>query len=327
MRDVPASLRAGPFTRQQAIEAGVTDRMLEGRRFVRVLPRVWRFCDYEMTEDDWVAAATLCLPERAHLTGISRLRRLGLDHGAVLPVRFVVEGDLHLAYREIFVHRTDVLPPTDDVGVTPAAAYIAYCAEARVIEAIQVGDWLLHHHHTSVTELHAAASAAPWRAGAQECLWVLGHLDGTARSLKESETRALLVFAGLPRPECNVPIMLEGVTAIADMAYPAQRSVVEYEGSQHQQSRAQYSSDIDRYALFRVHDVAYVQVTKEKLAAPRSMVGEVYRMLLSRGFNGDPPTFGAQWALLFQPVADQVSRRRGRSGPRRSKGWRGVATQ
>ena len=32
----------GPFTRAQALEAGVTSRMLQGRGFVRVHPRVWK---------------------------------------------------------------------------------------------------------------------------------------------------------------------------------------------------------------------------------------------------------------------------------------------
>lgn len=321
MRDIPDALRTGPFTRAQAHKHGVSDRMLDGNRFVRVLPRVWRHRDHPMSEGDWVAAARLCLPETAHLTGISRIRQLGLDHGSALPVRFVVEGDLHLAYDEVFLHRTHKLPPTDDVGVTPAAAYLAFCAEARVLDAICVGDWLLHEKHVTIDELRALALAAPWRAGANEVLWVLDHLDGDARSLKESETRALLCFAGLPRPACNVTIVLEGITTVADLAYPAHRQVVEYEGEQHQADRGQYSSDIDRYALYRAHDIAYVQVTKEKLGAPRTLVGEVHRALVARGYEGPPPVFGELWDALFQPLAERVAtrgRRRGRPGPRRA---------
>jgi hypothetical protein len=41
-------------------------------------------------------------------------------------------------------------------------------------------------------------------AGADEALWVLGWLDGDSRSLRESEMRSSLVFAGLPAPESNV---------------------------------------------------------------------------------------------------------------------------
>ncbi len=140
MRPVPEDLCGRPFSRSEAIAHGVTSRVLHGQRFVRVLPTVYRCRDHEMGPDDWVTGARLALPGTAHLTGITRIQQLGLDFGPRLPVRFVVEGDLHLAFDEIFLHRTKKLPPTDEEGVTPAAAYIAYCRRARVIDAVKVGD-------------------------------------------------------------------------------------------------------------------------------------------------------------------------------------------
>lgn len=150
MKPIPPELISGPFSRARALELGVTSRMLQGERFVRVVPGVWRTSEHKMTPDDWIEAARLVLPASAHLTGITRLQRLGLDFGPSKPVHFVIEGDHHLAYDEIFLHRTKRLPPTDRVGVTVPAAYIAYCAKARVIDAIQVGDWLLHNRHTTL---------------------------------------------------------------------------------------------------------------------------------------------------------------------------------
>ena len=35
-----------PFTRAQALGAGVTSRMLQGRGYVRVHPRVWKRADH-----------------------------------------------------------------------------------------------------------------------------------------------------------------------------------------------------------------------------------------------------------------------------------------
>lgn len=303
MRPVPENLMNRPFSRTEAAAAGVTGRMLRGQRFVRVLPRVYRHRDHPMTDDDWVEAATLALPERARLTGITRIQRLGLDFGPRLPVRFVVEGDLHLAFDEIFLHRTTRLPPVDDTGVTPAAAFLAYCRLARVIDAIRVGDWLLHHGHTSPDEVHGLALAEPWRDGADEALWILAHLDGDSRSLPESETRAILKFAGLPEVEVNRQLPIQEVVVIADLVYPRWRTVVEYEGSHHQQDRGQYVSDIGRYAVMRRRDFGYVQVTKEKLSRPRTLVGEVHRELISRGYDGPPPAFGHEWVTLFQRIS------------------------
>ena len=104
-----------------AASLGVSSRMLEGDRFVRIHPRVWRHRDHEMTADDDVRAAALALPAHAHTTGITRIQQLGLDFGPRRPLRFVVQGDLHLALDGIFLHRTRALPPTDGVGVAPAA--------------------------------------------------------------------------------------------------------------------------------------------------------------------------------------------------------------
>ena len=298
------------FTRARARELGVTDAMLEGSRFVRVLPRVWRASDYRMRDDDWVHAARLALPRRAHLTGISRIQACGLDYGPRLPVRFVIEGELHLAFDNVFLHRTKKLPPVDELGVVVPAAFISYCARALVVDAIKVGDWLLHHGWMTSEHLQQLALAELWRPGADEAVWILDHLDGGARSLPESETRAVLEFAGLPAPGVNVPIELEeGLTVIGDLVYKEWGLFVEYEGMQHQQDRAVYSIDVDRYAALRAHGVRYVQVTKEKLRHARTLAGEVYRQLLAAGYTGAPPSFTGRWELLWVPVRAAVGPR------------------
>jgi hypothetical protein len=122
-----------------------------------------------------------------------------------------------------------------------------------------------------------------------------------------------LVFAGLPAPEVNVAVDVgEDIEVIADLLYRHQLVVVEYEGSQHQEDRDQYSSDLDRYALMRGAEVPYVQVTKEKLDRPKTLVGEVYRALLARGYDGPPPVFGETWRQLFLPVTAVIGSTRRR---------------
>ena len=310
MRAVPDALRARPFTRPQALEAGLTSRMLEGKRFIRVFPGVWRHADHELTESDWVEAGRLALPDSVHLTGLSRLRQLGLDFGPQWPLRFVIEGDHHAAIEGVFLHRTRKLAPTDDVGVTPAAAFISYAARARVIDLVKVGDWLLHRGHITLEEVRELALSALWREGAHEAVWILDHLDARARSLKESETRSVLVFSGLQPPDVNATVPVgENVTVIGDLVYRRWRTVVEYEGSQHQEDRDQYVADLDRYALMRGAGITYVQVTHEKLAHARTLVGEVFRALVANGYVGPPPGFGGQWRLLFAPVSAAVGPR------------------
>jgi hypothetical protein len=310
MKPIPGELTAGVFTREGALAAGVTRRMLDGSRFVRVTPRVWRHRDHVMTSADWRRAASLTLPSAARTTGITRLQQLGLDYGPRLPLRFVVEGELHLDLHGIFLHRTKLMPPCDEQGVSVEAAFLAYCARARLIEAIKVGDWLLYGRHTSTVALQELALAQPWRPGAAEVLVATPHLNGGARSLKESELRAVLAAVGLPRPEVNATLdRTEDAGFIVDLWYRRWCVAVEYEGSHHQEDRAQYNSDIDRYALIRRVDIRYVQVTKEKLARPALLVGEVFRELVANGYTGAPPSFGPQWDQLFVRLSTLVSSR------------------
>jgi hypothetical protein len=313
VKPIPPELMRGPFTRARALELGVTSRMLQGRRFERVHPEVWRARAHPLTEADRVLAARLALPDDAHLTGITRLQALGLDFGPRRPLRFVIARDHHLTLDDVFLHRTARLAPTDETGVVVPAAFIAYCARARVIDAVQVGDWLLHHGHMSASDLRALGLSALWRDGAHEALWVLEHLTDRSRSLKESETRIVLSFAGLPAPAVNVAVdVQEAVEVIGDLVYRDHGLVVEYEGLQHQADRGQYSADLDRYALMRAAGVPYVQVTKEKLARPKTLVGEVYRALLGCGYSGPVPGFGEHWRQLFLPVSVAVGPRRER---------------
>jgi hypothetical protein len=313
MQPIPEELRRRPFTRAEAARFGVSSRMLDGPRFERVYPRVWRAADHQLTKTQWVEAARLALPDRAQVTGLTRLQLCGLELGPPFPIRFVIQGDHHLAFERVFLHRTKKLPPLDDVGVTVAAAFIAFCARARVIDAIKAGDWLLRHGHMNVDEVRTLALAELWRPGSDEAIWVLPHLDGRSRSLPESELRAIAEFAGLPTPDVNLPLELaDDHVIMGDLLYRKWRTVVEYEGAHHQLDRAQYSVDIDRYELMRDHLVRYVQVTKERLRNPRLVVTRIHQQLANAGYAGPPPHFGYQWELLFCRLSVAVGPRSGR---------------
>lgn len=278
---------------------------------MRIFPRVWRLADHQMADDDWVQAARLALPERARLTGITRIQELGLDYGPRFPLHFVVEGDLHIDQAGIFLHRTRKLAPHDELSVAAAGAFIFFCSYARVIDATKVGDWLLYWGHVTIEEVRAIALSALWRDGAHEAIWILDYLDAGSRSLKESETRAVVEFAGLPRPEVNVELDLDGEArqVVADLLFRRWGMVLEYEGEHHQTERLQYSSDIDRYEVLRRNDVPYLQVTNERLSQPRKLVLAVHRELTALGYDGQAPVFGDRWRSLFQPIRRVVGSR------------------
>lgn len=304
---VPTEFRAGPFARAEAVAAGITPRVLEGVQFVRLHHGVYQHRSHPPCFADALRAARLALPEGARTTGITRLQELGLDHGPSSPLHFVVEGDHHLALAGVFLHRTVAMPPEDGVGVSVEAAFVAHCAEARVIDAIKVGSALLHVDLLDMSLLEELVLEQPWRRGCAEAQWVSEHLDRRCRSLPEAELLSLVRFAGLPEPEVNAPLELDdGGVVTPDLWFAAWRRVVEYEGSQHQEDRDQYTGDIDRYAAYRRAGVGYEQVTKELMRTPRATVRRVHRLLVEGGYDGPAPEFGELWATLFRRLSDVV---------------------
>jgi hypothetical protein len=300
---VPEELRHRPFSQSEALALGLTASMLSGPLWVRLFPRVWVHRDHVMSSADWIVAATLSMPSRAQLSHVSRLRALGLDIGDVLPVHFTVAADLHIATTDIFLHRTEVLPPLDDIGVTPAAAFIQYCATARLIDAIKVADWLLHRRHMTVVEVAELSRRDDWRPGAHQARRVLRHVDAGSRSLPESEVRVLLVFAGLPAPEVNVPITAgDKLLGVVDLLIRVVMLALEYEGRQHAETVVQFNRDIERYAAFRRSGMEYMQITHEGISKPKVMVQRIHSRMVELGYEGPGPVFGAWWDSLFDVI-------------------------
>ena len=118
------------------------------------------------------------------------------------------------------------------------------------------------------------------------------------------------MFAGLPRPLCNKP--LPEITArrvVPDLLYRDLGVAVEFEGTQHQEDRIQYTKDLDRYGLMRSAGLDYVQVTNEKLQRPQRLVREVHAALVARGYDGPAPVFGERWRSLFISLRTAVGER------------------
>lgn len=306
-RPIPYELRRGPFTSAQAAALGVTATVLAGRRFVRLFPQVWVVRSYEMSTRDWIRAAQLSLPEGAVPSHVTRLRLLGHEDAPATPYHFTIDRDQKIVSDDIRLHRTILMPRTDSEGVTPAAAFVQCCEAMRLIDLVKLGDWLLFDKHASREEIGQLLVEQPWRPGAPQCRAVLSLLDARSRSPKESEVRVILRAVGLPLPEVNADLVVDGRwLGCVDLLFRAWLYVVEYEGRQHAFDTAQFNGDIGRYGRFRRHGVTYLQVTQEKLAQPRRLVAEVYADLVGLGYDGPPPVFGRDYRGLFRQIRSRV---------------------
>ncbi|RLV55599.1 hypothetical protein D9V41_10980 [Aeromicrobium phragmitis] len=301
--DVPDYFLNHPFTRAELVDAGISPRVLESSRFRRIHPRVWAHRDFVPSRADTVYAARLAMPPEARLSHESRLEVLGYPWPHVSRrVHFTIAGDLHLDLDGIFLHRTEVLPPCDDEGVTPAAAIVQMCAARSLLDVVKAGDWLLRHQHATREEIGEVARLHPWRPGAKGVRAVLPLLDGNAWALGESEVRVRLEAAGLPRPATNVPLYHGSVhLGTADLWLAQWRLAIEVEGQQHFVDPRQVESDVHRYAGYRRAGINYLQITKALRRQPRAMVTTVHRELVRLGYGGPPPRFGGRWHALLLP--------------------------
>lgn len=107
-------------------------------------------------------------------------------------------------------------------------------------------------------------------------------------SRAESLQRLQLVQAGLPEPQLNVRVEdLSGrLIAMADLAWPRYRLVLEYEGDLHRASKAKFRSDITRGEQYR--DGGWYPMRShagDVFGDPNDLIGRVARRLRERGWQ------------------------------------------
>lgn len=298
--ELPDHLAARAFHRREALAAGLTSRMLEHPRFVRIHHAVYRLESTRLDRLGQIEAAALALPDDAVASHMTRLEIAGVRVGSP-TLHFTVARDLHLELEGVMLHRTVKLPPCDARGVSPAGAWVQSASILRPIDVVAAADWLVANQVTDRAALAAAADLDPWRPGASRVGRLLPWVDGRSASVPESQTRVLIGAAGLERPEVNGRVM-DGthVVAIGDLVWRRWRLLVEYEGRQHALDARQFAWDIERYRRLREMGWNYLQITARDLANPRHLVRLVHRALVAQGYDGPAPTFGEVWRWIHR---------------------------
>ncbi|MGZ4512908.1 MAG: hypothetical protein ACXVGO_05520 [Mycobacterium sp.] len=103
------------------------------------------------------------------------------------------------------------------------------------------------------------------RHGMKAARTALELVDGGAQSPKETWLRLLLLQAGFPRPQTQIPVRNEWgwAEAYLDMGWEDIMVAVEYDGDQHRASRYQYVKDIRRLEMLERYGWIVVRVIAE----------------------------------------------------------------
>lgn len=132
-------------------------------------------------------------------------------------------------------------------------------------DAVASVDALARATEIKIADVELLVKHSRGRRGIARARRVIGLVDAGAQSPRESWLRTLLVQAGLPRPQTQIPIYDAVGKAIAylDMGWPELKIAVEYDGEHHRTRRSQYSWDIRRSEMLQRRGWIVIRVTAE----------------------------------------------------------------
>lgn len=236
--------------------------------------------------------------------GITAMRLWGLPH----PRRWTPGEPLHVAVapdgapprgrgvrgRRLSGHRAQRWNIAGAAVVDPVAALLSSAGALSPWHVLVALDALL----TRSDLYPAIVGPRPMadRETLQRRLAEWGRFPGSARvraalelarenveSPKESETRVLIVTAGLPEPVVQWEVLEDGMfVARVDLAYPELHIAIEYEGDGHRVDRIQWRTDIRRQR--RLEDLGWIiiRLTQADLDAPAEFLARLRRARSAR---------------------------------------------
>jgi very-short-patch-repair endonuclease len=224
-----------PFRGSHAIAADLlTPGVLRGPRFRRLFPDTYVPADAEVDLALLSRAAYLLIAGRGALGGYSAAELLGVDC-APLGAPAEIVSPHRVRPHPALISRQDEIPPDElqrlDGLVVTSPQRTAYDIGRRtpLVEAVVAVDALAHVHRFDPRDVLVLARRHLGARGSAQLPRVVELSDRRSDSPMETRIRLALRFAELPLPQLQHPV---GPYEL-DLAYPAVRIAVEYNGRDH----------------------------------------------------------------------------------------------
>lgn len=270
------------FCGVDAVGSGaLTPNELRGPQVRRLVRGVYCPGAARVTHESRCRAVAMVAPADAVVTGASALTVHGVPlAGPSDPVHVVVAPEERFSLgRDVLVGRRPVLddearPWCDRRLATPLRASVDLLLGRPVLDAVPDLDRVLRSGLATVGELEAHLAARHDR-GVVLARQSLGLADARSESPMESWTRVVLAMDGLfPTPQLEIRDE-KGFVARVDLAFAAQRVVVEYEGAEHGE---RYMLVRDRQRLDRLREAGWTVVfvtARDRWRPHRELVARV----------------------------------------------------
>jgi hypothetical protein len=258
-----------PFIGSEALAGGALSRHQLRTRFRAVFPNVYLPRDAQLSLELRISAAWLWSGRAATIVGAAASALHGakwipedvpveLNHCNTRPPRGV------LTRRDALLDgETQTLDGR--IVTTPERTAFDIGRRGAVHSAVVRLDALARATGFKVDDVLRVAKCHPRSPGLRRLETALELLDPGAESPRESYLRLLLIDAGLPRPQTQIPVLgVDGIPlAYLDLGWEEYMVAVEYDGDHHRTDRRQYVKDIRRLEMLERMGWIIVRVVAE----------------------------------------------------------------
>jgi very-short-patch-repair endonuclease len=262
-----------PFIGSEAIARGVMTKSQLCTRYTRLFRDVYVDPRVEVTAALRSTAGWLWARRRGVVAGFSAAAL----HGSkwvedTRPVELIHDNRHRVPGIQIRGDRLehDEIDIVAGVPVTsPARTALDLGCWYPTITAVAAIDALARATDIQAADVELLLQRYRGRRGIARARQVVGLFDAGAQSPKESWLRLVLMQAGLPRPQTQIPVRGEfgDVIAYLDMGWEDVEVAVEYDGDQHRSDRRQYTWDIRRLEMVERHGWIVIRVVAGDKAA------------------------------------------------------------
>ncbi|WAC92147.1 type IV toxin-antitoxin system AbiEi family antitoxin [Mycobacterium sp. Aquia_213] len=275
-----------PFVGSEAIAGGLLIRSQLTAHYTRLFRDVYVNPDTQVTAALRAKAGWLWAKRQGVVAGFSAAALHGskwVDHTTTVEL-------LHENRHRLPGIRTrgdrvgeDEVVIVDDVPVTsPARTALDLGCWYPTTSGVAAIDSLARATDIKAADVELLAQRYPGRRGIARARVSISLFDPGAQSPKETWLRLVLIQAGLPRPQTQIPVLDEFGNAIAylDMGWEEVKVAVEYDGDQHRSDRSQYNWDIRR--LERLQHKGWIVIRVVAGDRPAEIVSRVRSALSTR---------------------------------------------
>ena len=275
-----------PFIGSEAVAAGDVTKNALRRYYTRLFPDVYIAPNAEPTAQQLALAGWLWSGRKAVVAG----RSAAALHGALWIDPGVPVDLLHENRNRV----SGVSVRGDRLGDNEIQLIAGMAVTTPLRTALDLACWYprrmaLPHLDAlaRATAFDAAEAAAlaeryPGRRGIRRARESLHLVDAGSQSPKETWLRLLLIEAGLPRPQTQIPVYDQSgdLVGYLDMGWEDIKVAAEYDGEQHRTDRFQYSRDVRRHAA--LERLGWIVIRVLAGDRPADVIGQVRAAIARR---------------------------------------------